>query len=190
MVWLRSWSWTIDALAPAAPEPELRASVHARFQYGPQVIGASRCDPGLQLPTDFFRRTGIEHRAIDLDLHELPGVASWAFDTYLGPVSHSLLLLLLYLLLHRIAPFWPLVCLDAPFDIVITSCSCLPLPQLRRRSLLLRLWTCLRCFPRPRWPVQSRLHPPAVAGQRGQPAACTWPLPACERPGLAALRPD
>lgn len=71
------------------------------------MVGAAGGNPGLQLSPDFFRRAGIEHRAIDLDLHEMPGMASWALDVHLGPVSHSLFLLLLYLLFHWIAPFRP-----------------------------------------------------------------------------------
>jgi hypothetical protein len=88
--------------------PNSGASVHARFQHGAKVVGASGSDPGFELPANFFGSSGIADRVVNLDLHKLLGMAGGAFNSHLRPVWHNLFLLLFFSLLsHRLASLLP-----------------------------------------------------------------------------------
>jgi hypothetical protein len=72
--------------APREANPEPDALVHARFQYGSKVVGASGGNPGFELPANFVGSREIGYRPVKLDLDELLAVARRAFNAHLGPV--------------------------------------------------------------------------------------------------------
>lgn len=108
--WSGMREFTFSLLALLSPEPS--ASIHACFQHGAKVIGASGGDPDFELPANFIGSARIAHRVVNLNLHELPGMASRAFNPHLRPVFQNLFMrLLLCLLVHRFASLLPVLAL-------------------------------------------------------------------------------
>ena len=82
----RSGMQDFHITAPREANPGPDASVHARLQYGSEVVGASGGNPGFELPANLVGSREIGYRPVKLDLNKLLAVARRAFNAHLGPV--------------------------------------------------------------------------------------------------------